>query len=92
MLQVEESKSTTERVFIDRQNHIQLVIVRTMKSRKTMKHQELVMETVNQLKDRFKVETTEIKKAISSLLDREYLERVEGQRDLFAVSSFSPVE
>jgi cullin-4 len=64
---VEENKSTTDRVFVDRQNHVQLVIVRTLKARKTIKHQELVMEVVTQLKNRFKVETTEIKKAIGSL-------------------------
>ena len=62
LVQVEENKSTTERVFIDRQNHIQLVIVRTLKSRKTLRHAELIMEVVTQLKDRFKVETSEIKK------------------------------
>jgi hypothetical protein len=64
---VEENRSTTDRVFVDRQNHVQLVIVRTLKARKTIKHQELVMEVVTQLKNRFKVETTEIKKAIGSL-------------------------
>lgn len=79
----EEQKSTTDRVFVDRQNHIQLVIVRTLKSRKTIKHQELVMEVVKQLKDRFKVETTEIKKAISSLIDRDYMERSDEGKDVY---------
>lgn len=72
-MQVEETRDTTERVFVDRQNHIQLVIVRNMKSRKTMQHSALVMEVVTQLKDRFKVETAEIKKAIASLIERDYM-------------------
>lgn len=80
---VEEQKSTTDRVFVDRQNHVQLVIVRTLKSRKTMKHTELVMEVVDQLKSRFKVETTEIKKAISSLIDRDYMERSDQGKDVY---------
>lgn len=80
---VEEAKSTTDRVFVDRQNHVQLVIVRTLKSRKTIKHQELVMEVVSQLKTRFKVETTEIKKAISSLIERDYMERSEEGKDVY---------
>lgn len=80
---VEEQKSTTDRVFVDRQNHVQLVIVRTLKSRKTMKHSELVMEVVDQLKSRFKVETVEIKKAISSLIDRDYMERSDQGKDVY---------
>lgn len=80
---VEENKSTTDRVFVDRQNHVQLVIVRLLKSRKTMKHQELVMGVVDQLKNRFKVETAEIKKAISSLIDRDYMERSDSGKDVY---------
>jgi cullin-4 len=57
-------------VLIDRQSHLQLVIVRILKSRKTIKHQELVIEVISALKDRFKVETAEIKKAVDSLIDR----------------------
>ena len=36
---------------------------------------ELIMETVNVLKDRFRVDPPEIKKAIDSLIDRDYMER-----------------
>jgi len=79
----EENKQTTERVFTDRQSHLQLAIVRILKSRKTLKHSELVMEVISQIKDRFKVETAEIKKAIDSLIDRDYMERAEGKRDTY---------
>ncbi|GAA98842.1 uncharacterized protein L969DRAFT_24916 [Mixia osmundae IAM 14324] len=80
----EENQSTTTRVFLDRQSHLQLCIVRLMKSRKTIKHAELIMDVVNELKDRFKVETQEIKKAIDSLIEREYMERVEGSRNTYS--------
>ncbi|TNY22886.1 Cullin family-domain-containing protein [Rhodotorula diobovata] len=80
---VEENKSTTERVFTDRASHLQLAIVRIMKARKTLKHQELVMEVVSQIGQRFKVEPAEIKKSISSLIDREYLCRDEENQAVY---------
>ena len=72
---VEEQKSTTQQVLLDRQSHLQLVIVRILKSRKSIKHTELIMEVVNMLKERFRVDPPEIKKAIDSLIDRDYMER-----------------
>ncbi|GAA6006265.1 cullin family protein [Rhodotorula paludigena] len=80
---VEENKSTTERVFTDRSSHLQLAIVRIMKARKTLKHQELVMEVVSQIGQRFKVEPAEIKKSISSLIDREYMRRSEEDQKVY---------
>ncbi|BGP18529.1 hypothetical protein JCM10213_002958 [Rhodosporidiobolus nylandii] len=79
----EENKSTTERVFTDRSSHLQLAIVRIMKARKTLKHSELVMEVVSQIGQRFKVEPAEIKKSISSLIDREYMRRSEEQQNVY---------
>lgn len=55
-----------------------------MKSRKTMKHQPLIQEAITQLSSRFNPKVSDVKKAIDQLLDKEYLERVEGQRDLFS--------
>ena len=72
---VEEAKETTQQVFLDRQSHLQLVIVRILKSRKTIKHTELVMEVVNVLKERFVVSVPDCKKAIDSLIERDYMER-----------------
>ncbi|KAK4052424.1 hypothetical protein OIV83_002226 [Microbotryomycetes sp. JL201] len=67
---VEENKATEERVFTDRSSHLQLAIVR-------------VMEIVQQIGSRFKVEPAEIKKNISSLIDREYMRRADGELNVF---------
>ena len=54
-----------------------------MKSRKTMKHQQLIAETVDQLKARFQPRVPDVKKGIDAMLDREYIEREEGSRDTY---------
>ncbi|XP_043818471.1 cullin-4B [Dromiciops gliroides] len=70
---VEEQASTTERVFQDRQYHIDATIVRIMKIRKALDHNLLISEAYNQL--RFPVKPADLKKRIESLIDRDYMER-----------------
>lgn len=89
----EENKETHERVYQDRQYETQAAIVRIMKSRKTMTHQNLVAEVINATKGRGMVEMNEIKKNIESacpsffdyfkkliiaeLIEKEYIDRDE---------------
>lgn len=69
----EENVNTTERVFQDRQYQVDAAIVRIMKMRKTLTHNQLIAELYNQLK--FPVQSTDLKKRIESLIDRDYMER-----------------
>ncbi|KAH7115216.1 Cullin [Dendryphion nanum] len=70
-----EKKNDDSRAFC-----VEAAIVRIMKQRKELAHQKLVLETLGQLSSQFKPEVTMIKKRIESLIEREYLERIEGAK------------
>ena len=70
-------------IFTLRRHQMDAAIVRIMKARKTMKHQDLVTEVVKQLIARFKPKGSDIKKRIANLIDLEYLERDENERGLY---------
>ena len=69
----EENEATNERVQQDRQFQIDACVVRIMKTRKTLGHQQLLAECFSQLK--FPLAAAQLKKRIESLIDREYMER-----------------
>lgn len=48
-----------------------------MKSRKKMKHTELVAEVIKQVSTRFQPKVSDIKWCIDMLLEKEYMERLE---------------
>ncbi|RPA85288.1 Cullin-domain-containing protein [Ascobolus immersus RN42] len=78
-----EKKETDEKVEEQRGHQIEAAIVRIMKQRKTMNHADLTHEVIGQLSNRFNPEPTLIKKRLESLMEREYIERVEGQRSVY---------
>ncbi|XP_048136089.1 cullin-1-like isoform X2 [Rhodamnia argentea] len=71
----EERRKTIEDVDRDRRFAIDASIVRIMKMRKLLSHQQLVAECIEQLSRLFKPEVRAIKKQIEGLIFREYLER-----------------
>lgn len=67
----------------DRRHLVEAAIVRIMKARKTLNHNELIAEVTKQLSIRFSPAPQFIKKRIESLIEREYLERSENEHRLY---------
>ncbi len=68
------SEINLKKVEEDRTHIIEASIVRIMKARKTLVHQELISNVLSQLHT-FQCETKDIKRHIESLIQRDYLER-----------------
>ncbi|KAL5791749.1 hypothetical protein ACOSP7_000343 [Xanthoceras sorbifolium] len=80
---VDERKKIVEDVDKDRRYAIDAAIVRIMKSRKVLGHQQLVSECVEQLSRMFKPDIKAIKKRMEDLISRDYLERDKENQNMF---------
>jgi cullin 3 len=78
-----ERKETMTKVDEDRKHQIEAVIVRIMKSRKTMDHNQLVAEVLKQTSVRFQADPAIVKRRIEGLIEREYLERDKEDRKMY---------
>ncbi|KAG0243480.1 hypothetical protein BGW41_002020 [Actinomortierella wolfii] len=79
----QETTATLKAVEEDRRLAIQATIVRIMKSRRTMMHNQLVQEVIDLCKARFTPSVPMIKKCIEQLLDKQYIERAEDNNDRY---------
>ncbi|KAK3708558.1 hypothetical protein LTR37_011453 [Vermiconidia calcicola] len=74
----QENRETHIRVAEDRGFECQAAIVRILKSRKTISHQELVAEVIKATMSRGVLGMADIKKNIDRLIEKDYMERGEG--------------
>lgn len=80
----QEVEQTHHAVEEDRKMYLQAAIVRIMKSRKVLKHNQLIQEVLSQSKARFAPSITMIKKCIESLIDKAYIERTPNSTDEYS--------
>ncbi|EEB09154.2 Cullin 3 [Schizosaccharomyces japonicus yFS275] len=70
-----ERKETLEKIDESRKHQVEACIVRVMKDRKTLDHNQLIAEVSRQLSTRFMPNPMMIKRRIEALIEREYLQR-----------------
>jgi len=84
-IQIVETKQelikTSNKIYLDRQYQIDACVVRVMKARKELVHQQLMAECLKQL--RFDAEPKQIKKRIEALIENDYLERDANNNTLY---------
>jgi len=79
----EGSKIMAKKVNEDRRHEIEAALVRIMKSRKEMIHNNLIVEVVEQLSGRFRPNPNTIKRRIECLIERDYMARDTNQRNKY---------
>ena len=80
---VDGSSAVPVAVEEDRRHLLEAAIVRIMKARKQLNHNDLVAEATRQLSGRFVPPPQFVKKRVESLIEREYLERDENDRRVY---------
>jgi cullin 3 len=78
-----EREQINEKINEDRKHLIEAAIVRVMKARNKLQHNNLVSEVIKQLSSRFNPPVNVIKKRVESLIEREYIERDKTDRRIY---------
>jgi cullin 3 len=79
----DEKLRTRKNVEEDRRPQMEAAIVRIMKLRKQLDHNNIIEEVTKEVKSLFLPNPTEIKKRIESLIERDYLERDNIDNNLY---------
>ncbi|CAK9817563.1 Cul2 [Anthophora quadrimaculata] len=77
-------EATHRSVDDDRKMYLQAAIVRIMKSRRVLRHNQLVQEVLSQSKVTFAPSISMIKKCIEALIDKQYIERTPNNADEYS--------
>ncbi|XP_046743415.1 cullin-2 [Diprion similis] len=80
----QDAETTHRSVDHDRKLYLQAAIVRIMKSRKLLRHNQLVQEVLGQSKITFAPSIGMIKKCIEALIDKQYIERTANSSDEYS--------
>lgn len=78
--ETDEPEAENKAIELQRRHQMDAAIVRIMKTRKTLRHNMLVAEVIQQLQARFRPKPNDIKKRIEALIEQEYLERDPKER------------
>ncbi|XP_078035422.1 cullin 2 isoform X2 [Augochlora pura] len=79
-----DTEATHRSVDEDRKLYLQAAIVRIVKSRKVLTHNQLVQEVLSQPKITFIPSIGMIKKCIEALIDKQYIERTPNKADEYS--------
>ncbi|EMG48910.1 hypothetical protein G210_0445 [Candida maltosa Xu316] len=79
----EEIEEVNANIKEGRRIEISAAIVRILKSRQTIKHNDLIEELIKQLSNRFQPSIILIKQIIEDLIDKEYLKRDETEKNVY---------
>ncbi|KAH3672368.1 hypothetical protein WICPIJ_010053 [Wickerhamomyces pijperi] len=74
-----EQEEAEKEINDDRKMYLKACIVRIMKTRKSLAHNMLINEVIQQTHQRFSAKIADIKKCVDELVDKEYLARKENQ-------------
>ena len=82
-VQEEEFEEVQSSILESRKIEVNAAIVRIMKSRRTINHNDLISELVKQLHNRFQTLTILIKQRIEDLIEKEYLKRDDNDKSIY---------
>lgn len=76
--QKQEEDDANKEIDESRKNYLSASIVRIMKARKQMKHNELINDVLYQAQSRFRAKIIDIKRVIDFLIEKEYITRCDN--------------